>query len=154
MTPEKAIKLAHEIFSDAKGRSIGLRWYLFSNGTVVAGAGISESDAVAMMQNLAKVLGPYEGQASIYGDVNPMPLRAHEKTWLVGYPFSSAFLTFVDEDDLTPERVPPEDEVIQTPEGATRARDAVGDLRMGLCARAKRNQDARAPKVIGWWNDA
>ncbi len=152
MTPEKAVDLAREIFSDAKGRSLGLRWYLFSNGTVVAGD-LTERDAYAKMDKLSKALGPFEGQASEYGDVTPMPLARHEKTWIVGYAFDAAFFTFVDEDDFTPEREPPEDEVIGMPEGATRARDAVGDLKAGLYARAKRDQDARNPQIVLWWND-
>lgn len=152
MTPEKATALAREIFGDGVTR--GLRWFLFSNGTVVVRTGLAESAAVATMEQLGSSLGPYEGQASQFGDVNPMPLKHHEKTWLVGYPFNGGLFTFVDEDDIAPENRPPKDEVIQTSAGAVRARQAVGDLQAGLYGRAKRNRDAREPKIVARWSDA
>jgi hypothetical protein len=151
MDSKKMIVLAREIFSDEPNRSRNTRWWLFEHGTIVLVhlQACGETQVLREMELLAEALGPYEGQGSVYGDVNPMPLIRHERTWLVTYPFTACIVTLVDADDFQKKaNRPPTDEVVQTSEGARRAQDAVGDLRAGLCARMKRNRDARERKIV------
>lgn len=150
MDAEKATQLAREIFGSST--SHGTRWWLFENGTVVVGMApeFDETWALDEMKALAEKLGPYEGQASQFGDFDPMPLKNHERAWLVRFPCSSAILTLVDTNDFDKKlNRPPADEVIQVGSGGyVRAQDAVGDIRAGLCGRMKRNRDARERKII------
>lgn len=157
MTPEKATALAREVFSDERSLAVGLKWRLFEHGTLVLAhmRSCTGDQALAEMKWLAEALGPFEGQGSVYGDVNPMQLKRHAQTWLVTYPFTSAIVTFVDTDDFhKAANRPPPDEVVQTSAGAQRARAAVGDLQAGLVARMKRNRDARERKIIARSEDA
>lgn len=151
MNIEKATALAREIFSDEHSRELGVRWWLFEHGTLVLAhmRSCAEAQVLDEMKWLADTLGPYEGQASVYGDVNPMQLKNHARTWLVTYPFTAAIVTLVDTDDFhqTANR-PPADEVMQTSQGAVRARELVGNLQAGVIARMKRNRDARERKII------
>lgn len=156
MTPEKATALAREVFSDDLSRDMGIKWWLFEHGTLVLAhmRSCGQAQAIGEMKWLAEALGPYEGQGSVYGDVNPMPLKRHAQTWLVTYPFTSAIVTLVDTDDyLDSKNRLPADEVVQTSAGAQRARHALGDLQAGLIARMKRNRDARERKIIACSED-
>lgn len=158
MTPEKATALAREIFSDGPSLDRGMKWWLFEHGTLVLShmRSCGETQAIAEMKWLAEALGPYEGQGSQYGDVNPMSLKRHGHTWLVTYPFTTVIVSFVDADDFTTQATSalPADEVVQAPAGATSARAAVGNLQAGLVARMHRNRDARERKIIARSEDA
>ena len=156
MDAEKAIALAREIFSDEPSVAGGVRWWLFEHGTIVLSVlrSSEEQQAVSEMRWLADCLGPYEGQGSVYGDVNPMSLKMHQRTWLVSYPFTTAIMTLVDSDDFDKRGYrPPSDEVVQAAGVPVRAQEAVGDLRAGLCARMKRNLDARERVIIARSDD-
>lgn len=151
MDIEKATALAREVFSDGQSLAVGLKWWLFEHGTLVIAhmRSCTGDQALAEMKWLAEVLGPFEGQGSVYGDVNPMQLKRHARTWLVTYPFTNAIVSFVDADDFEKKaHRPPPDEVVQTSNGAVRAQEAIGDLRAGLVARMKRNLDARERKIV------
>jgi hypothetical protein len=158
VTPEETIALAREIFSDAPSQERGLKWWLFEHGTLVLTAmrSCGEAQALDEMKWLAEQLGPYEGQGSVYGDVNPMPLKRHAQTWLVTYPFTGAIVSFVNTSDFASKAANalPPDEVVQASSGAVHAREALGNLRAGLIGRMKRNLDARERKIIARSEDA
>jgi len=156
MDSSKAISIAQEVFSAAPSRAANVRWWLFEHGTIVLVSlrACGEEQVVAEMAWLAEALGPHEGQGSVYGDANALPLRNHARTWVVSYAFSPCILTLVDVDDFTKmANRPPADEVVITSEATVRAREAVGDLRAGICGRMKRNRDARERKIIARSDD-
>lgn len=122
------------------------RWFLFQHGTVlVAGHPAADPNSVvAAMSGLAKMLGPYGGEGSGLGDCRVLAKLKNFPGWLVDYNVDSlALVTIVLPEDLHAASASSPTEVMQWPEGT-----AMLSVRVALCGRALRNQDARDPQIV------
>lgn len=133
----------------------GMKWFVLENGTLLYRRDVPEIDdtyVIDSMGKLAKRLGPYSGEGSVYGDCIPRKLLKFTG-WLVAYSLEG-MVTYVAPEEM--ENVP------QDAYSSTEMMSIGGskfvraseppiemlDMRVALFGRYKRNLDARSPKII------